>query len=64
MQEYKLSPRNHHTRETLVSVLIEGGRRFLELRAKTIELAIRLFDLYCYQYEQGWRTEGGQLVRR
>jgi hypothetical protein len=60
---YKLTHKQASTREKLVATMLESGRRYLELRDKTVEMAIRLFDLYCLRLAEGVVFEEGKLGR-
>lgn len=50
----KLTTKQHNTREKLVVMMVETGRQFLELKSKTIELAIRIFDYFTLLLAEGY----------
>lgn len=50
----RLTPKQHTTREKLVILMVETGRKFLELKSKTIELAIRIFDYFTFLMAEGY----------
>jgi hypothetical protein len=60
---YKLTTKQVTQREKLVGTLLEYGKRFLELRDKTVELAIRLLDYYCMRLLEGVTWDGKRVGR-
>jgi hypothetical protein len=60
---YKLNAKQALQREKMVGNLLESGKRFLELRDKTIELTIRMMDLYCMRMLEG-ATFDGKCVKK
>lgn len=59
---FKLTAKQASMREKLVAALLENGKRYLELKERTVEGAIRLFDLYCARMAEGViMGEGGQV---
>ena len=55
---YKLNAKQALQREKIVGNLLESGKRFLELKDKTIELTIRIVDLYCMRMLEGTAFDG------
>lgn len=60
---YRLTGKQMAYREKLVGILLVTGKQMLQLKAATVELAVRLLDYYCRRMLEGATFDGRRVGR-
>ena len=59
----RLSNKQNMHREKMVITVIETGKKYLELKTKTIELAVRMFDYYTFLLAEGFYFDSKKVQK-